>query len=174
MEAERRVKGSTYRHHRLAPPGILHEDLAELAFLLGTWSGSGEGAWPGAEPFAYVEDLTIEDVGDTWLVYTERSWSPEDGSPIHFERGFLRRPEPGRVELMLAHPIGITEVAAGTVGDGVVDVVSTALSLAPTASPVIDLRRRVEVRDELLTYELRMATEGIDLRWHVRSRLERI
>lgn len=169
MEAERQPNMSA----PLAPPGALHEDLGELAFLLGTWSGSGEGVWPGSEPFEHVEDLTIEDVGDTWLVYTERSWSPQDGSPIHFERGFLRRPEPGRVELMLAHPIGITEVATGMVGNGVVELASTAVSLAPTASPVTELRRRIEVRGDLLTSELEMAMEGIERRWHVRSRLER-
>lgn len=170
MEAERQPNAS----EPLAPPGALHKDLAELVFLLGTWSGLGEGAWPGAEPFAYAEDLTIEDVGDTWLVVTERSWSLDDGAPIHFERGFLRAPEPGRVELMLAHPIGITEVATGTVGDGVMQLASTAVGLSPTASPVTELRRRIEVRGDLLTYELRMAMEGIGRRWHVRSRLERI
>ncbi len=170
MEAERQPNASA----SLALPGALHEDLAELAFLLGTWSGVGEGVWPGAEPFGYAEDLTIEDVGDTWLVVTERSWTPDDGTPIHFERGFLRRPEPGRVELMLAHPIGITEVATGTVGDGVMRLASTVVGLSPTASPVSELLRRIEVRGDLLTYELRMAMEGIDRRWHVRSRLERI
>lgn len=169
MEAERQPNASA----PLAPPGALHEDLAELAFLLGTWRGFGEGMWPGSKPFEYVEDLVIEDVGDTWLVYTERSWSPQDGSPIHFERGFLRRPEPGRVELVLAHPIGITEVADGTVGDGVVEVASTTVGLAPSASHVTELRRRIEVRGDVLTYELEMAMEGIERRWHVRSQLER-
>lgn len=157
----------------LAGSGRLHDDLAELAFLLGTWRGSGEGEWPPGDPFAYIEDIVFEDVGDTWLVYTERSWSPEDGSAIHFERGFLRPAGAGRVELMLAHPIGITEVAVGTVRDGVVDVASTAVSLAPTASRVTELRRRIQVRDDRLTYELRMAMEGIELASHVRSILER-
>jgi hypothetical protein len=74
---------------------------------------------------------------------------------------------------MLAHPIGITEVAVGAVADGVVEVASTAVGLAPTASPVTELRRRIEARAEVLSYELQMAMEGIERRWHVRSRLER-
>ena len=162
-------------HEHMSPeaPGRLHEDLSELAFLLGTWKGTGEGVWPPGEPFAYVEDLTFEDVGDTWLVYAERSWSPEDGSPIHFERGFLRTAGHGRVELMLAHPIGMAEVAVGTVAEGAVSVASTAVSLAPTASPVTELRRRIEVQGDVLTYELQMAMEGIKRQWHIRSRLER-
>ena len=174
MEAERQQELQAHPHHHPAPPGILHEDLAELAFLLGTWKGTGEGVWPPGDPFAYVEDVSFEDVGDTFLVYTQRSWSPEDGSPIHLERGFLRPSGPGRVELVLAHPIGITEVSVGRVEGTVVEVASTAVSLTPTASPVIELRRRVEVEDGLLSYELHMAMEGIDLLSHVRSRLERV
>jgi hypothetical protein len=160
-------------HHHMAPPGILHEDLAELAFLLGTWRGRGEGVWPPGDPFTYGEDLSFEDVGDTFLVYAQRSWSLEDGSPIHLERGFLRPAGSDRVELMLAHPIGITEVAVGTVGAGVLEVASTAVSLAPTASRVTQLRRRIEVRGGRLSYELHMAMEGVELLSHVRSHLER-
>jgi hypothetical protein len=65
----------------------LHEDHAELAFLLGEWSGTGEGVWPPGEPFGYGEDVTFEPVGDPFL-YSQRSWLLDDASPIHFERGF--------------------------------------------------------------------------------------
>ena len=46
----------------MATPTALYEDLAELAFLLGTWSGTGEGVWPPGEPFDYGEDVTFEHV----------------------------------------------------------------------------------------------------------------
>ncbi len=157
----------------MAEPSALHDDLAELAFLLGTWSGSGEGIWPPGEPFDYAEDLTFEHVGDPFLLYSQRSWSLDDGAPIHFERGFLRPSGPGVVELVLAHPIGIAEVAVGTVDDGVLELASTAVSLAPTATPVTQLRRRIEVRGDELSYELHMATEDVELLSHVRSRLSR-
>ena len=111
----------------MATPSELHPDLAELAFLLGDWSGTGEGVWPPGETFDYAEDVSFEYVGDPFLLYTERSWSLDDGSPIHFENGFLRPAGPGVVELVLAHPIGITEVAVGTVDDGVLELASTAV-----------------------------------------------
>ena len=75
---------------------------------------------------------------------------------------------------MLAHAIGNTEVAVGRVEDFAVELASTSVSLTPTASPVIELRRRIEGEDGLLSYELHMAMEGIDLLAHVRSRLERV
>ena len=151
----------------------LHPDLAELAFLLGTWRGEGEGEWPGAEPFTYGEELSFEHVGDAFLVYAQRSWSLAGEEPIHLERGFVRSVGDGRVDLVLAHPIGVAEVAEGTVGDGVLEVASTSISLSGTGSEVTDLRRRLEVDGDVLTYELHMAMREIPLASHVRSRLSR-
>ena len=100
----------------------LHPDVEPLAFLLGTWRGEGDGEWPRGEPFRYGEEMTFEHVGDAFLLYAQRSWMLEDGSPLHFERGFLRPAGPGRVELVLAHPLGVAEVAEGTVEGTIVDV----------------------------------------------------
>jgi len=158
----------------MAAPSELHPDLIELAFLLGDWSGTGEGVWPPGEAFDYAEDVTFEYVGDPVLLYSQRSWSLDDGAPIHFERGFLRPAGPGVVELVLAHPIGITEVAVGTVDDGAIELASTAVGLAPTASPVTELRRHIRARGDELTFELHMAVEGVELRWHVGSKLMRV
>ena len=151
----------------------LHADLNELAFLLGTWRGEGEGEWPGVDAFAYGEEMRFEHVGDAFLVYAQRSWSLDDDAPIHLERGFLRPAGPGRVELILAHPIGITEVAEGTIAKGVLDVSSTRVGLTSTASLVTDLRRRLEVREGVLTYDLWMAMRDVALTPHVRGNLTR-
>lgn len=151
----------------------LHADLTELAFLLGTWRGEGEGEWPGVDAFRYGEEMRFEHVGDAFLTYAQRSWSLDDGSAIHLERGFLRLSGAGRVEFVLSHPIGITEVAEGTVADGVLDVASTHVGLTSTASPVTDLRRRLEVRDGVLSYDLWMATRDVALTPHVRGHLSR-
>jgi len=131
------------------------------------------GVWPPGESFEYAEDVTFEFVGDPFLSYAQRSWSLDDGSPIHLERGFLRPAGPGVVELLLAHPIGITEVAVGTVDNGVIELSSTAVSLAPTASPVTELRRRIRGRGDELSFELRMAMEGVELQWDAGSKLTR-
>ena len=156
----------------MEPP--LHDDLAELAFLLGTWRGQGEGVWPGAEDFRYGEEMTFEHVGDAFLLYGQRSWSLDDEAPIHFERGFLRPVAPGHVDLVLAHPIGVSEVAEGTLAGGVLDVASTSVGVAETGSAVTELHRHLEVDGDVLTYELRMAMREVPLRFHVRGRLTRV
>jgi hypothetical protein len=151
----------------------LHPDLAEIAFLLGTWAGEGEGSWPGAEPFRYGEELAFEHDGEAYLVYSQRSWSLDDDAPIHLERGFVRPAGQGRVELVLAHPLGIAEIAQGTVRDHVIEVATTSVALAGTAKAVTELRRAIEVDGDELRYELHMAMLEIPLTSHVRSRLSR-
>jgi hypothetical protein len=150
-----------------------HPSIEPLAFLLGTWKGEGSGVWPGAEPFRYGEEMTFEHVGDEFLIYSQRSWAAEDGSPLHFERGFFRPAGPGRVEVVLAHPLGIVEVAEGTIEETVVDVASTKVERTSTASAVTDLRRRIEVRGDVLAYALRMAMQEIPLTAHVTAELRR-
>ena len=152
----------------------IHPDLGEVVFLLGTWRGEGDGEWPGTRPFRYGEEVVFEDVGDDYLAYAQRSWSIDDGSPVHLERGFLRPAGPGRVELVLAHPLGITEVAEGTVQGVLVEVASTDVGLTSTAGVVTELRRRIEVRDDTMLNETHMAMREVPLMSHVRARLERV
>lgn len=155
----------------MGPP--LHRDLEPVAFLLGSWHGEGDGEWPRGEPFRYGEEIAFEHVGDPFLMYAQRSWLLDDGAPLHFERGFLRPAGTGRVELVLANPLGIAEVAEGTVDGGVIDVSSTSVAVSRTGSPVTELRRRIEGGANTLTYELHMAMRDIALASHVRSRLVR-
>jgi len=152
----------------------LHPDVEPLAFLLGTWRGEGEGEWPLGQAFRYGEEMTFEHVGDAFLLYAQRSWMLEDGSPLHFERGFLRPADPGRVELVLAHPLGIAEVAEGTVEGTVIEVASTTVAVTTTGSPVTELRRHLEVHGDRLSYQLDMTTREVASMRHLASELSRV
>lgn len=150
-----------------------HPDLAPLAFLLGTWRGQGEGEYPGVEPFRYTEELSFEHVGDAFLLVTESSWTP-DGAPLHFERGTIRSLGAGRVDLALAHPIGVAEVAEGTVDGTDVNLRSTSVVRTAAGSPVTEIERRYRVEGDGLAYELDMAMEGVARTFHVRAALARV
>src|SRR5215210_4000586 len=125
----------------------LHPDTEPFAFLLGTWRGGGSGEYPTIDPFRYGEEMRFEHVGDPFLLYAQRSWLlGDEPMPLHFERGFLRPGAgPGAVELTLAHPLGLTEVAEGWIRGTRIDVVSTSVASTSTGSPVTRLERRIEV-----------------------------
>lgn len=154
----------------------LHPDLVPFAALVGTWRGGGRGEYPTIDPFDYEEELTFEDVGDTFLPYSQRSWDPGDGSAIHIERGFLRPGEGGRVELTLAHPLGLTEIDEGTADAGRFEfaTIEGGIGRTTTGMEVVGLVRRYVVDGDAMTYEIDMATESTPMARHLTGRLDRV
>ena len=153
-----------------------HAELKPLAFLLGTWEGGGRGEYPTIEPFDYDEEIEIEHVGDPFLLYRQASWLSSDRSPLHFERGFLRPAgETGDVELCLAHPIGLTEIAYGTVEGSTLQIATDpgGVGRTLTGSAVTGLTRSYTVEGDILTYELFMAMEQTPMSLHLRGTLRR-
>lgn len=155
----------------------LHGDVASLAFLLGTWRGEGHGGFPTIDDFRYREELVFEQVGEPYLLYRQESWDLADGTPLHFERGFLRPGEAaGSLELCLAHPLGLTEVAHGAVRDTTLEFTATASGIGHTATgmDVTGLIRRYRVQGDTLDYELDMATSVTPMSRHLEATLGRV
>ena len=154
----------------------LHPDLATLAPLLGAWTGRGNGEYPTIEPFGYLEEVSFTHNGKPFLIYSQRTRS-ESGTPLHAEAGYLRMPAPGRVELVLAHPSGVTEIDEGTLaqtGDSlVIDVRSTSIGLTSSAKDVVALTRSIRVAGTELTYSVAMAAVGQPLQHHLAATLHR-
>jgi THAP4-like, heme-binding beta-barrel domain len=155
----------------------LHPDLHALAALLGTWQGRGSGDYPTIEPFEYLEEVVFSHVGKPFLVYGQKTRAATDGKPLHAETGYLRVPRPGHVELVLAHPSGITEIEVGTyTSDGAaieLDMSTTQIGRTPTAKEVTALGRRFRVADDELSYSLQMGAVGQPLQHHLSAVLHR-
>ena len=151
----------------------VHPDLQQLAFLLGTWRGEGKGDYPTIDPFAYGEEITFRHIGKPFLIYAQRTWNPANGAAMHGESGYWRSVAPGKVEIVLAHPFGITEIEEGTIQDHVIEVHSTSLGRTSTAKDVTALTRRLEVEGDVLRYEIAMAAVGESLRRHLGAELRR-
>jgi hypothetical protein len=152
----------------------LHADVVPLAFLLGRWAGPGRGEYPTIESFGYLEDVTFGFVaGKPFLSYTQRTRHADDGRPLHAETGYWRCVAGTAVEVVLAHPTGITEVLEGPLLGQRIELASTAVSRTATAKEVTATRRTFEVVDDVLRYEVAMAAVGRELTHHLSAELGR-
>jgi hypothetical protein len=155
----------------------LHPDLTVLAPLLGTWAGAGAGEYPTIAPFGYREEIAIGHVGKPFLSYSQRTRATDDGRPLHAETGFIRLPAPTRIELVVVHPTGVTEIDEGTLSvtaDGLtIEVASTSIGLTGSAKSITALSRSIDVIGDQLTYRLSMAAVGVPLTHHLAATLRR-
>jgi hypothetical protein len=157
----------------------LHPNLAPLATLLGTWEGDGAGDYPTIDAFRYREQVTFGHVGKPFLTYGQRTWHPEHGTPMHAETGYLRAvaaPDTAgsvSVELILAHPTGITEVEQGHLDAGVLRLVTTSIGRSATAKNVVSLRREFRIAEQELSYDLWMAYADVPETHHLHATLRR-
>jgi hypothetical protein len=155
----------------------LHPDLTVLAPLLGTWAGAGAGEYPTIDSFGYLEEIAIGHVGKPFLTYSQRTRATDDGRPLHAETGYLRLPAPGRIELVVAHPTGVTEIDEGTLfvdGDGLaIEVASTSIGLTGSAKSITALSRSFQLAGDQLTYRVAMAAVGEPLTHHLAATLRR-
>ena len=136
--------------------------------------GEGRGEYPTIEPFGYHEEITFGHVGKPFLAYGQ---THEGGRrrPAAARRDRLPAgPGAGRIELVLAHPTGITEVSAGTVTDdgGVlcIELATSTVARTATAKEVAAVERSLRIDGDELTYEVRMAAVGQPLQHHLGGR----
>ena len=155
----------------------LHPGVTALAPLLGTWAGRGAGEYPTIESFEYLEEITFGHVGKPFLTYGQRTRSAEDDRPLHAETGYVRVPSPGRVEWVLAHPTGVTELEEGTFtvdGDVIeMELAATAIGRTASAKEVAALGRSFRVDGDSLVYTVRMGAVGQPLQHHLAATLHR-
>ena len=145
----------------------IHPAIEPLAFLLGTWRGTGTGHYPTIEDFSYGEEVMIGHVGKPFLSYSQRA--KVDGAPSHAETGYYR---PGP-ELLLAQPSGIVEILTGTLAGQTLTLEAVLVQGTPSAKEVLSVTRRIEVDGDLMSYDLHMGAVGQPHQHHLSAELRR-
>src|SRR5437762_1766758 len=117
-----------------------HPDLAPLLFLLGRWEGAGVGGYPTIESFRFGQEVTFSHNGKPFLIYVSRTWLLDDegvpGRPLGMETGFWRPQPEGKLEVLLAHPTGITEIYLGEVTGAKIEMATDVVARTASAKEV--------------------------------------
>jgi hypothetical protein len=153
----------------------IHEEIAHLSWLIGTWAGTGDGEYPTIDSFAYNEEITIGHVGKPFLAYSQKTKHAETGLPLHAEAGYFRPVGLSRLELVVAQPSGIVESHEGTVDGTSLELTAVTVVTTGTAKDVTEVVRKITVDAEAgsLSYTVDMAAVGQPLQHHLAATLHR-
>ena len=161
-----------------ADPAEQHPALAPLSFLLGRWEGAGVVGYPTIESVNFGQEITFSHNGKPFLSYASRTWLlAEDGSigrPLATETGFWRPQPDGVVEVVLAHPTGITEIYIGQQTGTKIELVTDAVVRTSTAKEVTAGKRLYGLIGTDLGWAYDMAAVGQPLQSHVSAQLKRV
>ncbi len=163
----------------------LHEALEPLAFLLGTWRGTGVGGYPTIAEFRYEQEIAFSHDGRPFLHYATRSWILDEDDnrvrPAASEVGWWRPgAAPRSVEVMLAHHSGIVEIYHGEVQFSKVELATDVVARTETAKEVNSFQRLYGLvggedgAERDLAYAIDMGAVGQPLQPHLSARLQRV
>ncbi len=157
----------------------LHDRLAPLSFLVGSWRGLGVVGYPTIEQRRYEQEVVFAHDGRPFLEYTSRTWIlDEDGRrirPAAREAGWWRPgKQPRDVELLLAHPTGIVEVYVGEVVFSKIELRTDVVARTETAKSVTALHRLYGLVEGDLAYAVDLAAVDQPLQPHLSARLARV
>lgn len=160
----------------------LHEDLAPLAWLVGSWAGAGVVGYPTIESARFGQEIVVSHDGRRFLRWESRTWLLDDDGnqvrPLATELGFWRpvteAADGTNVELLLAHPTGFVEMYAGRAEPAKVELRTDGVMRSPEAKEYTAAHRLYGYVESNLMWVMDMAAMGQDLQSHVSAELKRV
>lgn len=158
-------------------PENLHPDCGPIAWLLGTWQGNGHGDYPTIDGFQFGQELIFTHDGRPFFHYFSRAWIiDEHGEKVRegaLETGFWRAKPGGRLEVLLVHNTGISEIWYGQAEGGKVELHTAGVSFTETAKEVVRGQRMYGNVEGDLLYANDLEMQGQELQPHTWARLQR-
>ncbi len=156
----------------------LHPSLVPLIFLIGRWEGAGVVGYPTIESAQFGQEISFSHNGKPFLIYSSRTWLLDSGGnigrPLATETGYWRPQPGGQLEVLLAHPTGITEIYLGELTGTRIELATDAVARTSTAKDVTAGRRLYGLIGTDLAYAYDMAAVGQPLQAHVSAQLKRV
>ena len=155
----------------------LHPELMPLAWMVGTWRGTGRGEYPTIKPFTFEQEVVFNHDGRNFLNYYSRTWILDDDGkvvkPGASETGFWRPKENKTLEVVIAHSTGISEGWVGVHDGPKIQLAMDQGYSAPSAKIVTAGSRLYGLVEGELFFAYDMAAEGQTLQAHIWSTLKR-
>jgi THAP4-like, heme-binding beta-barrel domain len=156
----------------------LHPSLVPLRFLIGRWEGAGVVGYPTIESANFGQEISFSHNGKPFLIYGSRTWLLEPdgtiGRPLAMETGYWRPQPDGGLEVLLAHPTGITEIYLGQIAGTKIEMATDAVVRTATAKEVTAGQRLYGLMGADLGWAYDMAAVGQPLQSHVSAQLKRV
>ena len=158
--------------------------IARLSALVGTWKGEGKGRFPTITSFNYREECVFSSNDCEPLIHFEqktwvKSTDETNGTPLHWESGFIRATEDGSIEISNAQNGGRVEVLRGTIDEpayleGIV-LLQLKSVLFGNDPRLIHTTRKYQLHKNSLLYWVEMATTKTpDRQQHLEAKLEKL
>ncbi|MFV0457299.1 MAG: FABP family protein [Actinomycetales bacterium] len=166
-------------------PDNLPSSLLPIAWLIGRWEGTGVVDYPTIEIKRFHQVVDFHNDGRPFLEYQSHTWllddSCHDRKPLASEAGYWRvkpsdeeAPRIVEVEVVLAHPTGITEIYLGTAGEGKVEIATDWVARTETAKEYSAGKRLYGHVNGDLMWAFDMAAMGVPLTSHASAHLHRV
>lgn len=170
-----------------AVPEGLAPELYPLAWLLGTWRGTGLLAYPGIAERAFVQEVTFGHDGGPYLGYASTIWVVEEptdddaavpGEVWEAESGYWRVPPatpggPTELEVLLAVPSGHVSVYLGVAHGPRIELATDLVARTASAAELSAASRMYGLVDGELMWAADLAAFGHELQPYASARLTR-
>ena len=164
--------------HDLYSGPDLHPGLLGLLPFVGFWRGTGKGGFPEEQEYDFAQEITLSHDGRPFLSYESRAWIIDDeGKPLRQafrEVGWWRPTPKDGVEVLLAHPTGVSEVYLGEIDGLKLELASDLIASTSTADEISASRRLYGIVDGALLYAVDIAAKGEPMQSHISARLTRV
>ena len=159
-------------------PSDLNPDLVALAWMIGSWEGSGKSSYPDTEDMDFGQRIDISHNGGDYLHYFSQTYQVDDegqpSKPLDLETGFWRPQRDATLEVVMCQPAGIVEIWYGHITGAKIEIATDAVARTKSAPDFAAGHRLYGNVEGDLLWTFDKAADGHSLQSYQWGRLRRV